>query len=304
MGIHTSRCLSAGEQEAPPAQEAAEELEDFVEERVRRTSELLELFSQEQKWLDHAADVMAARRMRAKEEADAIEALEQEDATHQEELSQLEAYVRQMSEHCESGGTSSKPDVSKCQALEERIRRNNSLPNIPSGGTQWDIKSWISDVLKVKTLVKSGSTPISPLRRVKPANDSTASPATPSWRRNIARPQLPGQPGEAETPRKSSDETPRKGSETPRKGETETPRKSGSTVQRLRIGRFIIEEFEVTYRGQDAPTEVEPTPRGGLAKAGWRLHEDPAKALSSQKDCRSAAAVEGCPEHPGPMAFR
>eukprot|EP00439_Symbiodinium_sp_Y106_P059802 s708_g8.t1 len=216
----------------------AEQLEDFVEERVRRTSELLELFSQEQKWLDHAADVMAARRMRAKEEADAIEALEQEDATHQEELSQLEAYVRQMSEHCESGGTSSKPDVSKCQALEERIRRNNSLPNIPSVSEPVAQRPGTS---KSQTLVKSGSTPISPLRRVKPANDSTASPATPSWRRNIARPQLPGQPGEAETPRKSSDETPRKGSETPRKGETETPRKSGGTDTPRRLSQGRVE---------------------------------------------------------------
>ncbi|CAJ1365784.1 unnamed protein product [Effrenium voratum] len=115
---------------APADTEEPSDLENLVEDRMRRTSELLELFSQEQEWLDHAADVMAARRLLAKEEAAAIDALEEEDAHHQEELEQLEEYVRQMSNHCESGGTSSKPDVSQCHALEEKIQRNNSVPSM------------------------------------------------------------------------------------------------------------------------------------------------------------------------------
>ncbi|CAK9117041.1 unnamed protein product [Durusdinium trenchii] len=165
------------------------DLEDFVEERMRRSTELLALFSQEQEWLDQAADIMAARRVLAKEEAAAISLLEEEDAHHQEELDQLEAYVHQMSEHCESGGSSFKPDVSKCHALEEKMRRNNSMPSIATKARQTLTKSGSMPLQLPRELTSEASPKSTPRPKVRArvVSHTGSTPTTPSR----ARPQGP-----------------------------------------------------------------------------------------------------------------
>eukprot|EP00434_Breviolum_minutum_P035162 symbB.v1.2.031124.t1/scaffold3576.1/size53854/2 len=105
-----------------------------------------------------------------------------------------------MSEHCQSGGSSSKPDMSQFQALEAKMKRNNSMPSIATRARQTLSKSGsmpLAPVLSVKNESKPSmpAAPTGPLRRgIKAATNSGAS-STPSRR----RPSLPGQPASEAT---------------------------------------------------------------------------------------------------------
>jgi len=110
------------------------DLEEWVEEQTARSSQLLELFQQEQTWMDQAADKLAERRMLNKQEAESIDLLEREDAEHQESLTDLEAWVGKLSEHYASGESLPLAEDDELQALRQKFNRRLSGSPASVGG--------------------------------------------------------------------------------------------------------------------------------------------------------------------------
>eukprot|EP00440_Ansanella_granifera_P061132 gb/GFBE01066272.1/.p1 GENE.gb/GFBE01066272.1/~~gb/GFBE01066272.1/.p1 ORF type:complete len:788 (+),score=196.85 gb/GFBE01066272.1/:1-2364(+) len=79
------------------------DLEGWVEAQTRRSTELMQLFEQEMHWMEMAAGELADRRNEADREAECIDALEEEQASHQQGLCLLESMVDALSAQCQPG---------------------------------------------------------------------------------------------------------------------------------------------------------------------------------------------------------
>jgi len=177
------------------------DLEAYVDERMARTSELMALFSREQKYLDQAADELAGRRLLAKQEADSIDALEAEDAEHNEELVQLETWVDKLFEHYESGATSQFLDAPENAAFEAKLLRSESLPIAGTPGKQQQQQQQLSTPVSMKRDSSLPSLPPSPrkLRQgIRPSLVLDAKAPVPIKGKN-GRASMPGRLGPSET---------------------------------------------------------------------------------------------------------
>lgn len=174
------------------------DLEAYVDDRMARTSELLLLFSKEQTYLDQAADELAGRRLLAKQEADAIDALEAQDAEHSNELVELETWVDKLSEHYESGAASEFLDSPENKAFKAKLFRSDSSPVVGMSRMQQQLRAPVR-------LKRDSSLPASPtkLRQgIRAASDSKAPQslrAPQPLKRNSAGVSMPGRVGPSDS---------------------------------------------------------------------------------------------------------
>eukprot|EP00931_Biecheleriopsis_adriatica_P068426 TRINITY_DN42381_c0_g1_i1.p1 TRINITY_DN42381_c0_g1~~TRINITY_DN42381_c0_g1_i1.p1 ORF type:complete len:570 (-),score=129.23 TRINITY_DN42381_c0_g1_i1:134-1813(-) len=113
-GTCTSSHASVSSTEAPEGNpwgfedsENSVDLERWVEAQTRRSSQLLELFHEEMSWMELAADKLAERREWEERQAQCIDALEQEETSHQEGLCMLESMVDALSARCQQAESGS-----------------------------------------------------------------------------------------------------------------------------------------------------------------------------------------------------